>query len=367
MTLYFDSGDDESATTAHVRVAAADAQVDARLRHAVGDLFLADAARLDERTRAYVEDLLARIVANAEGDVRRRSASLLVARGATGIAEALLGGDPVLPRLRDAGLLRDPELVGELVARVELDALFAALAPPADMPDSPGLLPLMAGSTDDEVAKAALTLLAADNRRRAADEGAGSVGSELPAKLHRRLLWLIAAVIREQGLDTARPGFGPTADRDRAVAEATLHVLAEYDEDDRPEAAAVRLASAVGAQTDELGQLLARTLSDSRATLFTALIARAGGLDHDQARRIVTDPRGELLVLILHAVGIDRARIARIGVALAEADPRRDLDRLADAFDWTAAHDRADAREAMAPLALGRDFRDAVRSLASSG
>ena len=76
------------------------------------------------------------------------------------------------------------------------------------------------------------------------------------------------------------------------------------------------------------------------------------------------DPRGDLLALLLHTVGVDRADIARIGVALVEADPRRDLERLADAVDWATAHDRVEARAALAPLALDRDFRAAVRLLA---
>jgi hypothetical protein len=98
--------------------------------------------------------------------------------------------------------------------------------------------------------------------------------------------------------------------------------------------------------------------------LFTSLLARAGRLEQDQVRHLVVDPHGDLLVLLLHAAGVARADIARIGVALAEADSRRDLERLADAVDWAVAHDRAAARAALAPLALDRDFRAAVRLLA---
>lgn len=350
---------DDTAPSGHARAAAVDARVDTRLRHAIGDLFLPQSARLDDRTRAVVQHVLTGIVAGAEAEVRRHAARLLAARGATAQAEALLGGAPVLFPLGEAGLLRDPDLMEELIARVELDLLFDALPISVVAPDRPSLLICLADSPDGVVVTAALALLVADNRRRAVGEGTGPVRSELPAELHQRLLWWVAAAIREQLAE-------PTGmfDRDRAIADATLRSLAAHDEGDRPEAAAARLASAIDARTDELGPLLVEALSDRRATLFTALLARAGGVEQEQVRHLVIDPRGDLLILLLHAVGVDRADIARIGVALVEADPRRDLEGLADAIDWAVAHDRPDARAALAPLALDRDFRAAVRLLA---
>lgn len=363
MTFDFHFGDDLP-PSGHVRAAAVDARVDTRLRHAIGDLFLPQSARLDDRTRAVVQHVLTGIVAAAEAEVRRHAARLLAARGATAQAGTLLGGAPVLSPLGDAGLLRDPELMEELIARVELDGLSDALSTAVVAPDRPSLLVRLADSPDGVVAAAALALLAADNRRRAAGEGTGPVRSELPAELHQRLLWWVAAAIREQPAEPAGPTSIDVAVRDRAIADATLRSLAAHDEGDRPEAAAVRLASAIDPQPDELGPLLVEALSDRRATLFTALLARAGGVEQEQVRHLVTDPRDDLLLLMLHAVGVDRADIARIGVALVDADPRRDLERLADAVDWATAHDRADARAALAPLALDRDFRAAVRLLA---
>jgi hypothetical protein len=350
---------DETGPSGHARAADADMRVGTRLRHAIGDLFLPPSARLDERTRAVVQHLLTGIVAAAEMEVRRHAARLLAARGLTRQAEGLLGGAPVLSPLGEAGLLRDPDLMEELIARVELDLLFDALPTNVVVPDRPGLLVRFADSPDGVVAAASLALLAADNRRRAANEGTSPVRSELPAELHQRLLWWVAAAIREQS--TEPDGI---ADRDRAIADATLRSLAAHDEGDRSEAAAARLASAVDARPDELGPLLIETLSDRRATLFTGLLARAGGLESEQVRHLVIDSRGDLLILLLRAVGLDRAEIARIGVELSEADPRRDLERLADAVDWATAHDLADARAALAPLALDRDFRAAVRLLA---
>ncbi|PAX09331.1 DUF2336 domain-containing protein [Sphingomonas lenta] len=352
---------DGPAHGAHARAVGADARVDTRLRHAIDDLFMPEEARLSDRTRAAVHAVVAGIVAATEAEVRRHAARLLAGRGGTSQAEALLRGEPVLDRLSRAGLLRDPELMEELIARVELDLLARSLPTAVIEPDRPSLLIRLAEAPDGVVATAALALLATENRRRAAHEGSGPVRSELPAELHQRLTWYVAAAVREQSPDMAG-----MADRDRALTEASLRSLAAHDESDRPEAAAARLAAALDPQPDELGPLLTEAVADRRLTLFVAVLARSAGVDYEQVRHLAVDPSGDLLLLLMHAVGLDRVGIARIGVALTEADPRRDLEQLADAIDWAVAHDRDAARVALAPLALADDFRAAVRALARS-
>ena len=59
--------------------------------------------------------------------------------------------------------------------------------------------------------------------------------------------------------------------------------------------------------------------------------------------------------------------IARIGLALSEADPRRDLDSFAEALDDIAATPAPDARAALAPLLLHPDYRSALLALARGG
>lgn len=345
--------------SAFALASAAYARIDARLGQAIGDVFLADEARLSDRTRAAVHAVLTGVVASAEAQVRRYAARLFAAREAAAQANKLLAGPPVIDRLRAAGLLRDPALMEELIARVELDLLAQALPPVADATGRPGLLARLADSPDGVAASAALALLVAENRRRAGLDASVPIRSDLPAELQQRLLWWVAAAVREQS-----PEPDGMADRDRALTEATLRSLSAHDGGDRPEAAAERLAGAIDASPDELGPMLIDALGDRRLTLFVALLARAAVLDGEQVRRLTVDPDMDLLVLLLHAVGLDHAAIARIGVALAEADGRRDLERLADAIDWAATHTRAVAQAALAPLALGPDFRAAARALA---
>lgn len=358
MSIGSPSSDGVRARDAHARAVAVDSCISSRLRHATHDLFLPQEARLSDRSRAAVHNLLSRIVGAIEAEVRSHAARLL-ARTHPGQAEVLANGAPVLNRLKEAGAFRSPDLVEDLVARVELDLLDQALQPAVADSGRPGLLARLAGCPDGIVATATRALLGAESRRRSAIEGSGPVRSELPAELHQRLVWMVAAGIREQS-----PGLEGMADRDRALTEAGLRSLNSHDEADRLEVAATRLASAIDAQPDELGPLLTDTVADRRVVLFVALVARAGGVEYEQVRHLVVDPRADLLLILLRAIGLERADIARIGVALAEADPQRDLEQLADAIDWALAHDRGAARAALAPLSLCRDFRIAVRALA---
>lgn len=323
--------------------------VDRVLAAKIDDLFLPDAARLSDRTRAGVRRLLAGTVAAVEGELRGR-----LARTSDGVRN----DPPVLPRLIAAGLLRDPELAGDLIARVELDRLFDIVPPIVIEPGRPSLLVRWTGSSDPAVASASRALLVADSRRRDAAEGLEPFGVELRVTLYRRLVWQVAAAIREQDEEADRP-----VARDQELADAAMRVLGESEERDGSEAAAAQLADAVDAASDALGPLLLEAVADRRATLFTALLARAVGSDHEQVRGAVIDSEGDRLAFLLHAAGVDRDTICAIGVALAAADPRRDLDKLADAAERATARDR-DAPLPFATLPSDAEFRAAVRLLA---
>ncbi len=342
-----------------------------RLDGAIADFFLDTPARLDDRARALIAQWLRGVVGGIETDIRRHAARLLVAAGETARAEAMLTQGGAMLRLTRAGLLRDRDLMGELIARVRHDLIAQALPSAISGPDAASLLVRLAAVPDTIVATAATALLVADSRRRTANEtGAGS-RSELPAELHHRLVWWVAAAIRE-GLhdlmkDAGVPSVtGGVVQSDRAITDAALRCLAAHDEGERLEAVAARLALAIDARPDELPALLVEALGDRRLALFIAVLASATGMDFDQARAIVVDPEGDQLWLALRANNLDRETIARIGLALSEADPRRDIESFAEALDGIMAVTEADARAAIAPLSLHRDFRVALRALTRS-
>lgn len=346
------------------RAAAAETRERAALAAAIDDFFLPDEARLDDRMRSSIALTLSGLVVAVEGALKSHAARLLVARDNVALGDMLTLSDAsVLDRLVGAGLLRDSEMMRELIARVRQDAIGDAL--PAEAPavaDEPSLLSRLASHGDSVVAAAANALFAAESRRRGLFEGVAQ--TDLPADLHHRLVWWVAAALRERF--TGRERFAGTDDLaalDRALAEAAMRSLSAHDEGDRLEAVAMRLAAAYEASPKELPDLLVEALGDRRIALFTALLAHAVGLDYDQARDVVADPEGGRLWLVLRALETGRTAIARIGLALCEADARRDLEGFADSLDGIMLVTPEDARAALGPMKLHPDFRAALSAL----
>ncbi len=338
-----DDGGRQGASQLLARAAAALSRADRGLAQTIDDFFIDEDARLDDRTRATLAVTLATMVAVVEGDLRHRAARSLATTGA---------GASVFDRLIAAGLLRDPDLMRELIDRTRLDLLADALTNAA--PDDQGAASLLArltASADTRVAGTALAMMAAEGRRRGFLDTGRLSHTELPAELHYRLVWWVAAAIDEQLAD---------ATASRVVADAALRALGGHDESDRIEGAATRLAAAIDPQPGELAALLTHSLGDRSVALFVALLAFALRLDFAVARRLVV-AGGDPLWLALRAVDLDRASIARIGLALSG-----DVEAFADQIDAILAIDPADARATLASLALPADFRAATAALAAS-
>jgi len=336
-----DDGGRHGASLLRAHAAAALSRADRGLAQAIDDFFIDDDARLDDRTRATLAVTLAVMVAAVEGDLRHRAARSLAAA-----AE----GAPVLDRLIAAGTLRDPAMMRELVDRTRLDLLADRLTNTA--PDDPGAASLLArltASADTHVAATARAAMAAEGRRRAFLDTGRLSDTELPAELHHRLVWWVAAALHEQLADK---------DAGRVLADAALRALGGHDESDRIEGAATRLAAAIDPLPGELPALLTHALGDRSVALFVALLAFALRIDFAIARQLVVTG-GDPLWLALRAIDLDRVTIAKIGLALSN-----DVEAFADQIDVIMSVDPAEARVTLAPLALPADFRAATAALA---
>ena len=345
-----------------VRAAEAGARADRMLRASVDDLFLPEAARLGDRSRSTVRQMLRALIGTIEHALRHHAAGL------PGGRERAIPADDrrAFDRLMRSGLLRDDALVTELIARVRQDLIGQALPIAVGSPDMPSLLVQLATAADPGVAQAARQLLAADSRRRAALEQGRMTDADLPASLRPSLIWSVAAAIR----------MGDDADVDQALVAAVEHRLADAEAEagavggavggggDDAEAAAMALARAIDARIAERPNLLLDARRDRRLGRFVPVIAHGHRLSFEQVRALVLEPDGDRLWLALRALDVDRPIIAQIGLALAEADPARNIDLLADQLDAIAAVPAAAARKALAPLALPGDFRRAIAGLA---
>jgi hypothetical protein len=349
-------GDRLDASRAAARARDARRRGDARLSATIDDFFLPDDSRLDDRTRLSLARVLSAIVGSIEADIRRHAARVLAGWAEEGAGIALVEAQgEAMARLVHAGVLRDRSLMDELIGRVRQDLIADALPTAVPGPDQPSVVVRLTDVGDSVVASAAAGLLAAQSRRRSANDLGVSAGSELTAENHHRLVWWIAAAIRAD--------LGDDPQVDKAIEEAALRSLAAHDEGDRLEALAMRLASAIDARPVELPVLLIDVLGDRALALFVAVLARATGLDYDRMRGVVLDPEGDQLWLALRAAALDRPTIARIGLSLAEADPRRDVEAFADTLDAIVAVPVDEARAALSPLTAHPDLRRAIDDL----
>ncbi|UZK67122.1 DUF2336 domain-containing protein [Sphingomonas sp. M1-B02] len=357
------SGATISAQELLARAAASENRAWRGLHVAIADFFLPDSARLDERTRSSLDILVREMVHSVEAEIREHGARLLSGKGESGLARALNGPGnlQILSRLSQSDLLHDPELMAELLGRVRQEAVAAALPMQApDDPERPSLINRFVQHPDRVLAAGAMAVLIAESRRRPSPEAGQPLRTDLPAELHHRLVWWVAAALRER--------LEPSAGRqlallDQCLTDAARRSLATYDEHDRLEAAVMRFAAAIDAQPQELPQMLVEALGDRRVTLFIALLAHALGVDYVLGRELTLDPGGERLWLALRALGLGRGPIARIGYALCEADPRRDVEIFADLLDAVVATDAREARDGLGLLRLDPDYRAAVLAL----
>jgi hypothetical protein len=333
-------------------VAAADLAAYRALAAAIDDFLLPENARLDERTRTALGWLVRALIETVEGEIGGHAVRLLRAQGEAALADALEAGRTT--QSSDSSLLRDPELLRELIARVRQDLLAGGIAVQAhDDPERPSLLNRLAQQPDRLLAQAAAAVLVAESRRRSVPESGPLAQTDLPAELHHKLVWRTAAALRA-GVA------GPAAALDRALAEAAQRSLAAHDEGDRLEAAAMRLAVAIDARPDELPELMIEALGDRRVALFAALLAHALRIDFPAAREMMFDAASGRLWVALRALDFDRAAVAQLGVALSEADPRRSVENFAETLDAVMAIEPEEAREAIAPLLLPADYRAAI-------
>lgn len=316
---------------------------------AVADFFL-DGGRLDERTRLVTQDLIGQAVRALDAAIRRHAARLLAQLGDDPSAERLLGIRTDLAKWLSRPGALPADLTAEFIAQARHDILTEALPVEVTGPEETSLAVRLTTAPDPVVAGAAAAMLGAEARRRT---GAGE--SELPAELHHRLAWRVAAALRVVA--------GGGAALDRALAEAARRSIAAHDEGERLDAAAMRLASAIDARPDERGPLLVSALGDRRLALFVAVLAHALDLDFAEVRALVIAPDDDRLWICLRAAALGRTEIARIAFALSEADPRRDIERLADRLDAIAAIDVMAAAGALAPLALPPEFRLAIQAV----
>lgn len=309
-----------------------------RFSVAATDLLLPEQVRLTEWQRLTAATLLSRLVRSVEDGLRVSLAARFADRD--GLHAALSSAHVAIaqPILERAQVLRDPELGTVLVRRVEEHRFWKA----ADLSGDDLVLALVHDG-DSAIASAAMDLVVARSRRfdRFQEPTLGHV--ELPADLQHRLVWMVAAALRQYMVQ--QHGIGSV---DAAIEEAVSEHLASYDEGQSLEARSMRLAQRLRRTGRLDGTLLDRALADGILPLFIAGIAALCALDYAAAWEVLSDPRGRGPALLLRSAGVDRDAAAAILLSLnsrgrlfsgTEGDATLDQVRLFETIDQPGARE----------------------------
>jgi hypothetical protein len=322
----------------------------ARLAAAAAELRLPEAYRLTERQRRTVAALLARLVRAVEDELRSRVAARIPV-GYEGLHAALSSAQVEIAWPLLEGVSHwDAALVALLLRRAEEHRLHR------DSGDGV-LLVELSGSTEEEIAAAAMSLLVAQSRRLDGFQEPVLRPVDLPAELAHGLAWTIAAALRRYMIgEHALPP--PVADE--ALAAAAAGLLSGYDEGATFEAEALRLARSLHASGRLDDTLAARMLGEGSLPLFLAALGVRTGLAVESCWELLADPNARGAALLLRAARLPREAAGAILFRL-----HGENEAVLAEFE---SFDHVDADDAALLLTLWRTdpaYRAAVASLAA--
>lgn len=338
-----------------------------RLATSLVDLFLPGETRLSDQQRTTIARILGALVTAVEDEFRRRLIDTMDEAAQPELAAALATAriEIAAPILERGRLLRDHGLVAVLLRRADEHRLATALSRIGEYHggEGSGLIDRLLDHRDPRVAAAAMALLIAESRRYDRFGDPVVARTDLPAELQHRLVWWVAAALREYMIE--RHALDPAA-ADRPLAIAATAMLSAYDEGETLEGRSFELASRLHRDGELDDVFLSDALSEGRLALFVAALGLRAGIDGDAAWEMVADPTGSRLAVLLRAIECSRAIAGDILVRLATAEGRHE-EQWAEHFGAFDLLDAERARDALRPWRLDADYRRAIAALASSG
>jgi len=320
------------------------------------DLFLPESMRLTDYQRVTVKRFIVRLVGAVEHDLRQR---LIIGHSPRFTPEILaaLGSARVpiaLPLLQRARALHDVELVSLLLARVEEQRLSTVIRR-----DGAGarLVEALLADPDETVSAAAMAMLIAESRRHFLFEEPVLARTDLPADMQYRLVWWVAAALREYLIRQHGADHGVA---DAALMDSAAASLSGHDEGETLESTAMQLAYALaerGRLDDDLTQA---ACEEGRLSLFVASLAVRGGLDFEAARGMALPPFGDRLIILLRALDVRRDSAGAVALVLGADD--------AEIVEQMTAYDsltRIRALELIQPWQVDSGYRTAIAALSA--
>jgi hypothetical protein len=322
--------------------------------------------RLNEIERITIRQLFENLVESIEGELRAR----LLARADLPDASefrASLGAAHVSiawPTLLRTGFPEDQELADILVRRGKSYGVMRSLRQNAVMTES-GQLKSLTEHGDPDIASDAMKLLIAESRINDRFDDPRLDRADLPKTVEYRLVWTIAAALRDYGEHMHRLDGWLL---DTPISGTATAMLMEQAESLPVDVIAMGLAANLDQAGLLDGRLLVEALSGARFTLYVAMLAVRAGTTFDVAWEMAAMPDAPSHMVLLKSIGVEREAASHLLISMARAAllDVREADEIAAA--WIEAYDVSsdDAiAAAMRPWRLDSAYRSAITRFAA--
>ncbi|MBI2254795.1 MAG: DUF2336 domain-containing protein [Proteobacteria bacterium] len=347
----------------------------AELFAVMGDLFHDRNDLLSAQERALMLDILEKLIGEVARDVKRKLALRLAdAPGLPRELAVLLANDEIevaTPILLRSAVLQDVDLVEVIRHRSRQHILTIAMRRDLSTVVSDALVETgdrdvirtLLENQDASIAKVTLAYLVEQSK--SVDEFQEPLvrRRDLPADLARRMIYWVAAALRQALLDRFDIDSAALDDRlEPLVQETVAEALAEAEVDD----ASAVLARALGAGRQLTPRLLLQTLRKGEIQLFEAMFAEMSGLRLRLITRIAYEPGGQGLAVAARGMGLNREEFATIYLLTRRARNAQaifapaDLGRALEFFDRLS---HAAAETVLTRWRRDPDYLFAIRSI----
>lgn len=326
-----------------------------------GELLGGDSVVLSNVEYALMRDILARLVEALAAPLRRAlidHLAVIAPQHAEAAANAM--ADPIdltAPVLLGFDSVIDIELMEAIRHRaLEHRLMLAMRRSQAESVDGMDAIDGLLRSIDPEVPGLAMAYLVEQARRFDQFLEPVILPGELSSPLRHKLTrWLLAGLRHHlrQHLRIDATQLDDTVDR----VVATVVDGLSHD-------AAPALARALGGSGAITAPLMLQMLRQGEIALFVALLAEAGGLRQELARRLLFEPGGDGLAVLCRAIDFGRSVLASIFLLARRARPSQDANGPGELSQVLGLYDGispAAARDVVARWRRDRDFLTALR------
>lgn len=331
----------------------------------LADLVEPERNRLSEVERTAIRRMFAGLIDSIEGEMRAR---LLTEAELPDMVEftASLGAAHVAiawPILARAGFPEDGELADVLERRGKSYSIIRQLRRNA-VTDENGRLDMLVQHGDRDIAAHAMKLLIAESRINERFDDPRLGRNDLPDLVDQRLVWTVAAALRDYGERVHR--------LDGAVLDGSITNVARRMLEDREDEAPVDAAAmSLAAKLNDAGliddRLLAEALNGARPIFYAAMLAVRAGISFEIAWDMAIMPDAPNHMLVLKSIGVERDAASQLLVAMLHAVLVEDRKADEVAAEWIETYDVLrpdDIEAAMRPWRLDPVYRSAIARLA---